>query len=505
MSRPVATAARTYLAPPLGGSRLGTLSGNKQTFRFRIPLDRHISVSEAYIDVAALATAGDPAFPMYAGAEGLVDTCRAWLGGVSLSEARRHGHRQQLLKALAAGSDVTDSLAALSGAGGAPTQCYTPRLDSVAGDGTVTYGGYPGLDNRRSYARMTSHFGSLRLNTGGAALTNPVYTWRDSSSAGPLALQATASDTAHGAVRLTRLIPELAVMPMGLLPRIPGAYLELHITFDGSWVQGLNMGAAATRAIAQVDGDTLRFVSKAYEFEPESLASIDRAFKGYKAAYWAPRLSERPLAAGSGTSGAVTSQNVDLGFNNELVGSCLLARSSSAVTAAQAAPVSDLRANPLGRADSRLQIYVDNRALYRRPLQSAEKWVETASALDMRRLRPPVGTFECIQQLATGTADQNGLLVYDPGSYTAVINKMREMFAPQGIDLRMNPAAPRNPTNGMPTGRAGLRLRLERVGQNLPIVDDAATLYAWAMCASMLEFVDSPQGLRLEINKPDAS
>ena len=130
MSVPTALKAFTHIEAPTSLSSAGT---NKQTVVFRIPLDAHISASEAYLDVPLLTNAGTPAPPMYAGIQGTIDRAEASLGGTQLRTVRRYGHRMQIMQAVGSGPTVVDSMAANNGTGGGPTLCYTPALDTVVG------------------------------------------------------------------------------------------------------------------------------------------------------------------------------------------------------------------------------------------------------------------------------------------------------------------------------------------------------------------------------------
>jgi len=462
---------------------------------FRIPLDAHISASEAYLDVPLLTNAGTPAPPMYAGIPGTIDRAEASLGGTQLRTVRRYGHRIQLLQAVGAGPTVVDSMAANNGTGGAPTLCYAPALDTTTG-GVIGYNALPGLSDAGSYARMTSHLGNAARTNGAGAVSQPIATWRDQS--GLNQCTADPNTTARGLVRLSRLFPELAVMPMGMLPRLPGQFLKLSITFRGNWVQDLDVGAGGTYATTRVSDD-MRFVSRRYEFDGKTSDMIEKQFLNYSAVYWESRLSEVAIAATAGAAGTQTQQAFDLGFQGERVGRLLLARSAT-LSADEARVVAELRANPIGRADTRLQLRVNDKTLFNRPLRHAEKWIETATALDIARLRPPVGTFERITALAFGTEAQGGRLVYDNNTYGPVAAKLLSQFAPLAVDLRMDRSLPRIPQNGMETGRAGIVLDLVRIGQGAAIADNAGVLYAWVEVGNVLSFSKGPAGMRAEIN-----
>jgi hypothetical protein len=210
-------------------------------------------------------------------------------------------------------------------------------------------------------------------------------------------------------------------------------------------------------------------------------------------------LSEVAIAATAGAAGTQTQQSFDLGFQGERVGRLLLARSAT-LSADEARVVSELRANPIGRADTRMQLRVNDKTLFNRPLRHAEKWIETATALDIARLRPPVGTFERISTLSFATESEGGRLVYDESTYGPVAAKLLSQFAPLAVDLRMDRSLPRIPQNGMETGRAGIVLDLVRIGLGDAIADNAGTLYAWVEVGNVLSFSKGPAGMRLEIN-----
>jgi len=492
MSVPTALRAFTHIEAPTSLSSAGT---NKKTAVFRIPLDAHISASEAYLDVPLLTDAGTPAPPMFAGIPGTIDRAEATLGGTALRTVRRYGHRLQLLKAVGAGPTVVDSMASLTSTGGGPTLCYTPALDTVTG-GNIGYNTLPSLSDAGSYARMTSHRGSARTN-GAAAVDQPKATWRD--QAGVNQCTADPNTTARGLVRLSRLFPELAVLPMGLLPRIAGGFLTMSITFRGDWAQDLSVGAGGPYATTQVSSD-MRFVSRRFEFDSKTADMIEGAFLNYSAVFWESRLSEVAIPATIGVPGSQTQQSFDLGFQGERVGRLLLARSAT-LTADEARVVSELRANPIGRADTRLQLRVNDTTLFNRPLRHAEKWIETAAALDLARLRPPVGTYERITALDFSTEAEGGRLVYDNDTYGPVVEKLLSQFAPLAVDLRMDRSLPRVPQNGMETGRAGLVLDLVRIHMGGgSIADNAGTLYAWVEVGNVLSFSKGPGGMRVVIN-----
>jgi hypothetical protein len=226
---------------------------------------------------------------------------------------------------------------------------------------------------------------------------------------------------------------------------------------------------------------------------------IECAFINYSAVYWESRLSEVAIAATTGAAGTQTQQSFDLAFQGERVGRLLLARSAT-LSADEARVVSELRANPIGRADTRLQLRVNDKTLFNRPLRHAEKWIETAAALDIARLRPPVGTYEHITALDFATEAQGGRLVYDQNTYGATALKLLSQFAPLAVDLRMDRSLPRIPQNSMASGRAGIVLDLVRIGQGAAIADNAGTLYAWVEVANVISFSKGPGGLRVAIN-----
>jgi len=498
--------AYTHIEAPTSISSAGT---NRQTVVFRIPLDAHISSSEAYLDVPLLTKVGQPAAPLYAGVQGVIDRAEASLGGTSLRTVRRYGHRVQILQAVGGGATMSDSLAANHGSGGAPTHCYTPALDTRTATGGVIYGDVPNLTDAGSYARMTSHSGNATrvITAANGAVTNVAdiaTTWRDQN--GLTACTADPATTTRGLVRLSRLFPELASMPMGLLPRLPGQFLKLSITFDGSWCQDLDLGtvtaAGGAYALAQVSDD-IRFVSRKFEFDSKTSDAIQQVFLGYSTTFWESRLSEQGLPAVAAAAGTQTQQTLDLGFQGERVGRVLLARSatiSPTFTADAVRLVSELRANPLGRCDTRVQLRVNDRSMYNRPLRNAEKWAESAAALDLARLRPPVGSGERITPLVTSVQSEAGRLVYDFQTYVPVANKLLAMFAPVAFDTRVDRSQPRIPQNGMPTGRAGLVLDVTRISQNSPAVDEDATLYCWAEVGNVLSFSKGAAGMRVEVN-----
>ena len=498
--------AYTHIEAPTSISSSGT---NRQTVVFRIPLDSHISASEAYLDVPLLTKAGRPAAPLYAGVQGVIDRAEASLGGTSLRTVRRYGHRVQIMQAVGGGATMSDSLAANHGSGGAPTHCYTNTIDTRTATGGIVYGGVPNLTDAGSYARMTSHNGNATriITAANGTATNVddiLPTWRD--QAGLTACTADPATTTRGLVRLSRLFPELAAMPMGLLPRLPGQFLKLSLTFDGSWCQDLDLGtvtaAGGAYSLVQVSDD-IRFVSRRFEFDGKTSDAIEQVFLGYSTTYWESRLSEQAIPAVAAAAGTQTQQTLDLGYQGERVGRVLLARSaaiSATFTADSVRVVSELRANPLGRSDTRVQLRVNDRSMYNRPLRGAEKWAETAAGLDLARLRPPVGCGERMTQLVTTVQSQAGRLVYDFQTYVPVANKILAMFAPLAFDTRVDRSQPRIPQNGMPTGRAGLVLDVTRISQNSPVVDEAATLYCWAEVGKVLSFSKGAAGMRVEVN-----
>jgi hypothetical protein len=272
-------------------------------------------------------------------------------------------------------------MAANNGTGGGPTLCYTPALDTVAG-GVIAYNALPSLSDAGSYARMTSHRGNATRTNGANDVAQPKATWRD--EAGLNQCTANPNTSARGLVRLSRLFTELAVLPMGLLPRIAGGFLTMAITFRGDWAQDLSVGAGGPYATTQVSSD-MRFVSRRFEFDGKTAAMIEGSFLNYSAVYWESRLSEVAIPATTGIPGSQTQQSFDLGFQGERVGRLLLARSAT-LTADEARVVAELRANPIGRADTRLQLRVNEKTLFNRPLRHAEKCIECATALDLARL-----------------------------------------------------------------------------------------------------------------------
>jgi hypothetical protein len=143
---------------------------------------------------------------------------------------------------------------------------------------------------------------------------------------------------------------------------------------------------------------------------------------------------------------------------------------------------------------------VNEKTLFNRPLRHAEKWIETASALDLARLRPPVGTYERITALNFATEAEGGRLVYDQNTYGPVAAKLLSQFSPLAVDLRIDRSLPRIPQNGMETGRAGIVLDLVRIGQGAAIADNAGTLYAWVEVGNVISFSKGPAGLRVVIN-----
>jgi len=498
--------AYTHIEAPTSISSAGT---NRQTVVFRVPLDAHISASEAYLDVPLLTKAGRPAAPLYAGVQGVVDRAEASLGGTSLRTVRRYGHRVQILQAVGGGSTMTDSLAANHGSGGAPTHCYTPAIDTRTATGGVIYGDVPNLTDAGSYARMTSHSGNATrvITAANGALTNVAdvaNTWRDQN--GLNACTADPTTTTRGLVRLSRIFPELASMPMGLLPRLSGQTLTISLTFDGSWCQDLDLGtvtaAGGAYALAQVSDD-IRFVSRRFEFDSKTSDAIEQVFLGYSTTYWESRLSEQGIPAVAAAAGSQTQQSFDLGFQGERVGRVLLARSatiSPTFTADAVRLTSELRANPLGRTDTRMQLRCNDRSLFNRPLRGAERWAETAAALDLARLRPPIGSGDRMTPLVTSVQSEAGRLVYDFQTYIPVANKLLSMFAPVAFDTRVDRSQPRIPQNGMESGRAGLVLDVTRISQNSPVVDGDATLYCWAEVGNVLSFSKGAAGMRVEVN-----
>jgi hypothetical protein len=432
---------------------------------------------------------------MYAGIPGTIDRAEASLGGTALRTVRRYGHRMQIMQAVGSGPTVVDSMAANNGTGGGPTLCYTPALDTVTG-GVIGYNALPSLTDAGSYARMSSHLGNAARTNGAGAVSQPIATWRDQS--GLNQCTADPNTTARGLVRLSRLFPELAVMPMGMLPRLPGQFLKLAITFRGDWAQDLNLGAGGTYATTRVSDD-MRFVSRRFEFDGKTSNLIEKQFLDYSAVFWESRLSEVAIAATAGAAGTQTQQSFDLGFQGERVGRLLLARSAT-LSADEARVVAELRANPIGRADTRMQLRVNDKTLFNRPLRHAEKWIETATALDIARLRPPVGTYERISALSFATESEGGRLVYDNNTYGPVAAKLLSQFAPLAVDLRMDRSLPRIPQNGMETGRAGIVLDLVRIGQGAAIADNAGTLYVWVEVGNVISFSKGVAGMRLEIN-----
>jgi hypothetical protein len=283
-----------------------------------------------------------------------------------------------------------------------------------------------------------------------------------------------------------------------MLPRIPGGFLVLSITFRGDWAQDLAVGTGGPYATTQISSD-VRFVSRRFEFDGPTGDRIDKIFEGYSAAYWESRLSKIAIPGTTGAPGSQTQTSLDLGFQGETVGRLLLVRSAT-LTADEARVVSELRSNPIGRADTRLQLRVNDKTLFNRPLRHAEKWIETATALDIARLRPPVGTFERFSPLDLSTESEAGRLVYDNSTFGAVAAKILSQFAPLAVDLRMDRSMPRVPQNGTPTGRAGLVLDLVRIHMGEPIADNDGVLYAFVDVANVLSFTKGPAGLRVVIN-----
>jgi hypothetical protein len=242
----------------------------------------------------------------------------------------------------------------------------------------------------------------------------------------------------------------------------------------------------------------MRFVSRRFEFDGKTSDIIEQTFVNYSAVFWESRLSEVAIPATTGAAGTQTQQSFDLGFQGERVGRLLLARSAT-LSADEARVVSELRANPIGRADTRLQLRVNDKTLFNRPLRHAEKWIECATALDLARLRPPVGTYERITALSFATEAEGGRLIYDQNTYGPVSEKLLSQFAPLAVDLRSNRSLPRVPQNGMETGRAGIVLDLVRIGQGAAIADSAGILYAWVEVANAIRFTKGPAGLRVVI------
>jgi hypothetical protein len=243
----------------------------------------------------------------------------------------------------------------------------------------------------------------------------------------------------------------------------------------------------------------MRFVSKRFEFDGKTSEMIDQTFVNHSAVFWESRLTEVAIPATTGAAGTQTQQSFDLGFQGERVGRLLLARSAT-LSADEARVVSELRANPIGRADTRLQLRVNDKTLFNRPLIHAQKWIETASALDLARLRPPVGTYERITALSFATEAEGGRLVYDQNTYGPVSEKLLSQFALLAVDLRSNRSLPRVPQNGMETGRAGIVLDLVRIGQGAAIADNAGILYAFVDVGNVISFTKGPGGLRVVIN-----
>jgi hypothetical protein len=144
---------------------------------------------------------------------------------------------------------------------------------------------------------------------------------------------------------------------------------------------------------------------------------------------------------------------------------------------------------------------VNDTTLFNRPLRHAEKWIETAAALDLARLRPPVGTYERITALDFSTEAQGGRLVYDNNTYGPVVEKLLSQFAPLAVDLRSDRSLPRVPQNGTPTGRAGLVLDLVRIHMGGgSIADNSGVLYAFVEVANTVSFSKGPGGMRVVIN-----
>lgn len=489
MEAPIASESRFYQQAPVS---LNT-TGSVQRAVFRIPLDRHISASEAYLAIPLDDSVGRAVAPLYGGVEALIDTCEAWMGGVSLSTAERHGHRLQLTQAVGSSATSTSSRDVLTGSGGSPDICYTPALDSSG------YDDLPGLPDASSYARMSYKSGETIFTSSNTAtppvytdLGTPVPTWRDAGG-----LNDPGAITPWGAVRLSRLIPELGVLPMGLLPAMAGKYLEIHISLRNDWAGDRDVGASilASTDAEVVTDSAIRFCSRVFQFEAPGLKKIEDAFVGYQAAYWAWRMSETSLAA---TASGITQQNPVLGFNGERLGALVLANWWATATDADRVAtrvLSDLRASPIGRADTSIQVFADGKTLFSRPLRHAEKWVETARALDVKRLRPPVGSYERFEELDTGTVEESGHLVYDPTTYLSVAAKQRGLLAPFAVDMRMDRSKPRMPSNSIKAGRDGVRLQINRVHSGVADWDRAGTLYAWGLVAQVLSFERGPGGL----------
>jgi hypothetical protein len=496
--RPVALRSRTYVAAPVSTST----TAPRQTFVFRIPLDRHLESSDAYFDVPVLANAGQGVMPMYAGAEGLIEDCSAFLAGVQLSSTYRHGHLKQIRTAIIGSATNLAGRGALTGAADSPSNIVDYALDSVATNtGVPTYYGGVTVGDGDQFAKITRHFGAVRVNAG-VPFPDPGVGWRDQPGSSTI-FTADPLTTARGMIRLADLVPEMGVLPMGLLPRIPGSFLELRVTFRQDWCQDRDVGSTASPGLPSATcqiSDQIRFVSRAFEYATEDLAMIEKGFVGYQAAYWATRLAQRPFAALPGAAGTKTTLQLPLGFQGEMVGDVILARTWDAMTVPEQRVLRELRADAFGRADTELQLLVDNKAMFRRPLRHAEKWTEAALAFGVPHLRNPPGSGESFVALAMGDANETGRLIYDLTTYVPIATRFVSSLAPLAVDLRVDRSAGKVPSNAMPTGRAGLQLVLNAVTQGSSITDGAGTLYAWAKVATQISFAQGPNGLSVRVN-----
>jgi hypothetical protein len=477
----------------------------RQTFVFRVPLDRHLESSDAYFDVPVLANAGQSVMPMFAGCEGLVEDCSAFLAGVQLSSTYRHGHLKQIKAAVTGTSTNLAGRAALTGAADGPSNLANYALDSVDPATLVpTYGGGVSVTDGSQFAKVTRYNGAVRVNAG-VGFPEPGVGWRDQPGSSKI-FTADPLTTARGMIRLADLVPEMGVLPMGLLPRIPGSFLELRVTFRQDWCQDNDVGSTTAPGLPSATcqiSDQIRFVSRAFEYASEDLAMIEKGFVGYQATYWATRLAQRPFAAlpgTPGTAGIKTTLQIPLGFQGEMVGDVILARTWDAMTVPEQRVLRELRADAFGRADTEMQLLVDNKALFRRPLRHAEKWAEAALAFGVPHLRNPPGSGETFAALALATQNQAGRLIYDFSTYVPIATRFISSMAPLAVDLRVDRSAGKVPSNAMSTGRAGLQLVLNAVTQDSTITDGAGTLYAWAKVATQISFAQGPNGLSVRVN-----